>query len=72
MLCVSFGYFLGALRRSLLYLRCNWVALNLRFSDTYNITYQKKYIFVKSTFENMFSVESTKENFLLCFQGNEY
>jgi hypothetical protein len=32
---------LGALRRSLLYLQCNWVALNLRFFDIYNITYQE-------------------------------
>jgi hypothetical protein len=39
---VSFGFFFGAFRRSLLYFRCNWVALNLRFFDIYNITYQKK------------------------------
>jgi hypothetical protein len=43
---VSSGFFLGVLRRSLLYLRCNWVALNLRFFDIYNIIYL--FIFLKS------------------------
>jgi hypothetical protein len=43
---VSFSFFFGAFRRSLLYLRCNWVALNLRFFDIYNITYQKKIIII--------------------------
>jgi hypothetical protein len=38
----GFFFFFGAFRRTLLYLRCNWVALNLRFFDIYNITYQKK------------------------------
>jgi hypothetical protein len=44
-LSVSSGFFLGALRCSLLYLRCNWVALNLCFFFfiyIYNITYKKK------------------------------
>ena len=37
-------FFFGALRRSLLFLRCNWVALNLPFFDIFNITYKKKKI----------------------------
>jgi hypothetical protein len=37
-----FFFFLGAFRRTLLYLRCNWVALNLRLFDIYNTTYKKK------------------------------
>ena len=40
--CSFFFFFWGALRRSLLYLWCNLVALNLRFFDIYNITYKKK------------------------------
>jgi hypothetical protein len=42
-------FFFGALRRSLLYLRCNWIALNLCFFDINNITYQKKNLGIVET-----------------------
>jgi hypothetical protein len=39
--CEIWFFFFGAPRCYLLYLRCNWVALNLHFFDIY-ITYKKK------------------------------